>query len=101
MRRSPLRTQAVALGILIVASVVGNVSVSAARVRPDVSIAPIVTTAHEDVSVTSSTAPPTTSWEMPGVSSSSSDVAGQIVPAIYSWDPDVTFVFYRHVTKWM
>lgn len=32
---------------------------------------------------------------------SASDEAGQIVPAIYSWDPDVRFVFYRHVSKWM
>ncbi len=26
---------------------------------------------------------------------------GQLVPAIYAWDPDVRFVYYRHVSKWM
>jgi hypothetical protein len=100
MRRSPIRTQAVALGILIVASVIGNVSVSAARIRPDASIAPLATTARDEVSVASSAAAPAPFGEMPSVTPSTG-AAGQIVPAIYSWDPDVTFVFYRHVTKWM
>lgn len=26
---------------------------------------------------------------------------GHLVPAIYAWDPDVRFVYYRHVSKWM
>jgi hypothetical protein len=26
---------------------------------------------------------------------------GHFVPAIYAWDPDVRFVYYRHVSKWM
>lgn len=26
---------------------------------------------------------------------------GAVVPAIYAWDPDVRFVYYRHVSKWM
>lgn len=25
----------------------------------------------------------------------------QLVPAIYSWNPDVRFVYFRHVSKWM
>ncbi len=25
----------------------------------------------------------------------------RLVPAIYAWDPDVRFVYYRHVSKWM
>jgi hypothetical protein len=25
----------------------------------------------------------------------------QLVPAIYAWDPDVRFVYFRHVSKWM
>lgn len=31
----------------------------------------------------------------------SDDDDGQFVPAIYAWDPDVRFVYYRHVSKWM
>jgi hypothetical protein len=30
-----------------------------------------------------------------------SDDAAGLVPAIYAWDPDVRFVYYRHVSKWM
>jgi hypothetical protein len=30
-----------------------------------------------------------------------SDDAARLVPAIYAWDPDVRFVYYRHVSKWM
>ena len=26
---------------------------------------------------------------------------GRLVPAIYAWDPDVRFVYFRHVSKWM
>ena len=25
----------------------------------------------------------------------------RLVPAIYAWDPDVRFVYFRHVHKWM
>ena len=25
----------------------------------------------------------------------------QLVPAIYAWNPDVRFVYFRHVSKWM
>lgn len=25
----------------------------------------------------------------------------RLVPAIYAWDPDVRFVYFRHVSKWM
>jgi hypothetical protein len=25
----------------------------------------------------------------------------ELVPAIYAWDPDVRFVYFRHVSKWM
>jgi hypothetical protein len=27
--------------------------------------------------------------------------AAHVVPAIYAWDPDVRFVYFRHVSKWM
>ena len=27
--------------------------------------------------------------------------AGRLVPAIYAWDPDVRFIYYRHISKWM
>jgi hypothetical protein len=29
------------------------------------------------------------------------DDSVQLVPAIYAWDPDVRFVYFRHVSKWM
>ncbi len=29
------------------------------------------------------------------------DDDGEVVPAIYAWDPDVRFVYHRHVSKWM
>jgi hypothetical protein len=25
----------------------------------------------------------------------------QLVPAIYAWDPDVRFIYYRQISKWM
>ena len=28
------------------------------------------------------------------------DDAAHLVPAIYAWDPDVRFVYFRHVSKW-
>ena len=31
----------------------------------------------------------------------SSDDDARLVPAIFAWDPDVRFVYYRHVSKWM
>lgn len=30
----------------------------------------------------------------------SSDEA-RLIPAIYAWDPDVRFIFFRHMSKWM
>jgi hypothetical protein len=27
--------------------------------------------------------------------------AAELVPAIYAWDKDVRFVYFRHVSKWM
>jgi len=102
MRHSSLRTQAVALGILVVASVVGNVSLSASRVRSDAPTSSIAATPRDSFRVASTT--PTTSDQtaLPSKGAASDSASGgQVVPAIYSWDPDVTFVFYRHVTKWM
>ncbi len=104
MRRSPLRTQVVALGILMVASIVGNVSLSASRVHSHVSIASIAATTHDGINVVSSPAKPVMPEQTAlATSHGAADPgpAGQIVPAIYSWDPDVTFIFYRHFTKWM
>ncbi len=41
----------------------------------------------------------------PSASSDDGDALGpddvRLVPAIYAWDPDVRFVFFRHVSKWM
>ena len=36
----------------------------------------------------------------PAEPTESSDVA-HFVPAIFAWDPDVRFVYYRQISKWM
>ena len=37
--------------------------------------------------------------------SAAGDVAleerARLIPAIYAWDPDVRFVYFRHLSKWM
>ena len=106
MRHSPLRTRAVAFGILVVASVLGNVSFSASRAKPDAPLVARVADAVDNDRVAEVSSPgPSVEQRMVDDRAAASDVpridGGQIVPAIYSWDPDVTFVFYRHVTKWM
>jgi hypothetical protein len=35
------------------------------------------------------------------VDADSSDDSARLVPAIYAWDPDVRFVYFRHISKWM
>lgn len=92
MRRSSFRTQSVALGILVVASVVGNVSMSAARTNGRT---------IDRLEATATPATPTIALAGAHVATSPPGDEARVVPAIYSWDPDVTFIFYRHVTKWM
>ncbi len=36
----------------------------------------------------------------PAEAADASDDA-RLVPAIYAWDPDVRFVYFRHMSKWM
>lgn len=124
-----LWTKTVAVGIVVMASVIGNVSLSAAEIRAGAPAgallgstasrvgsgaeAPAALTRQSDArfagmgysnfdfSVTDlergvSDRPSADSPDVPV----SAD-GGQVVPAIYAWDPDVRFVFYRHVSKWM
>lgn len=138
-RRSSLWTKTVAVGVIAVACVVGNVSLSASDAHPGAalpsqpllavgtvsgaSVAPgieaptaalasagsrLAAEAMAGFSYSKFDAPvmgaeraalPSPPSDLPDVSPSSED--GQVVPAIYAWDPDVRFVFYRHVSKWM
>lgn len=123
MANSSAWTKTVAVGVVTVASIVGNVSLSASEdwrsdgVAP-ASISPIAADFSKDPRgvvpfeaarfgdseshSVSRTAP--TSALSPPSDTPDSDAAskwGQVVPAIYAWDPDVRFVFYRHVSKWM
>ena len=137
--RSSLWTKTVAVGMITVACVVGNVSISASEAQPgaalpsqpllavatgsSASVAPgpeaptatlalagsrLAAEALAGFSYSKFDAPvmgaeraalPSAPSDLPDFSPSSED--GQVVPAIYAWDPDVRFVFYRHVSKWM
>ncbi len=124
---SSLWTRTVAVGIVVLASVIGNASLSASEpVAPlPISVpASRVSSPRSDLLVSESVARSDDSDSQTGYSNSSPrssrldaadlmnapfDTAaesapaegGQVVPAIYAWDPDVRFVFYRHVSKWM
>ncbi len=136
--RSSLWTKTVAVGVIVVASVVGNVSLSASEAlpqaaptssaHPSVGVAGIASTTsaiESPQAVTASASSMLAAEAMSGFSYSkfdarvmgaeraalpslASDVPdavassefGHVVPAIYAWDPDVRFVFYRHVSKW-
>jgi hypothetical protein len=54
-------------------------------VRVDLALAQAVTTDAEDADA----------------DADASDEELRLVPAIYAWDPDVRFVYFRHVSKWM
>ena len=135
---SSLWTKTVAVGVIAVACVVGNVSLSASEAQPralasrtllavgtvsGASLAPGIEAPTAALAASGSrlpaqamagfsyskfdapvmgaerTALPLLTSDPPDVSPSSED--GQVVPAIYAWDPDVRFVFYRQVSKWM
>lgn len=135
---SSLWTKTVAFGVIGVACVVGNVSLSASDAKPGaarpaphsfVGTGGVVATASriESPQAALLSAGPRLAEEarsgfgyskfdspvmdaereaLPAPPSDLPEVApasefGQVVPAIYAWDPDVRFVFYRHVSKWM
>lgn len=39
----------------------------------------------------------------PSITAGPADALDEVhlVPAIYAWDPDVRFIYFRHVSKWM
>ena len=126
---SSVWTRTVAIGIVVMAGVIGNVSLSASEIAGTAvsSGAPVRSTdsrpASPDVLPVASTPPDARfagmgysnfDFAVAGVDRGVSDRlpadspdapvsadSGQVVPAIYAWDPDVRFVFYRHVSKWM
>ena len=125
LAESPLWTKTVAVGILVVASVVGNVSLSASQLDsgatavgaassppgrkapfPAPPVAPAIRLSGTGYASTGASAMGTGVATMPPLSTgvpenSDSSDAGEVVPAIYAWDPDVRFVFYRRISKWM
>lgn len=128
MIRSSIWTKTVALGLLVVASVVGNVSLSAANsrletgrvptgvqkpdarlfaqplTRPDIygGLGSAASDSMRTGEVAESEEPAlVAAGEAIGTGENAVDDTRQVVPAIYAWDPDVRFVFYRHVSKWM
>jgi hypothetical protein len=107
MRHSTFRTKAVLLGILIVSSVVGNVSLSASRVHHEATPSAVAAVSGNEIASDVASSVQVASTRVETATESSQRIADRatdqshVVPAIFSWDPDVTFVFYRHVTKWM
>lgn len=113
-------TKTVAAGVVAVASIVGNVSLSASEdgrsdregtVRSHPGAADVTKAGRSVVapeppgfgysefhSFSRNSASSVLSDRTDG---GSAGEEGQVVPAIYAWDPDVRFVFYRHVSKWM
>ena len=124
---SSLWTKTVAVGVVAVASVVGNVSLSASEEEASVKNPPPATLSSPgkaDISIAGGSTLTGGSLSGFGYSrfyssasgveggavpqphaqiseASASSESGQVVPAIYAWDPDVRYVFYRHVSKWM
>ena len=124
---SSLWTQTVAVGIVVLASVIGNVSLSASepvsrlpasvlasRLSPPradlLGSASVVLSGDRDSQSRYSNLGPLSSrldaadWMNPPLDTAGDSEpveGGPVVPAIYAWDPDVRFVFYRHVSKWM
>lgn len=114
-------TKTVAVGVVAVASIVGNVSLSASEDGRSDSEGAVPLSHHGAADVTkagrSGVTPEPSGFgfsEFHSVSRNSASSVpsdktdggtageeGQVVPAIYAWDPDVRFVFYRHVSKWM
>lgn len=114
MRRSSLWTKTVAFGILVAASVLGNVSFSASRAKPIDAVPASASRASTDLprllrgdaamGIHTSAAGRASEAAVDDdrdVAGSEASSEGEVVPAIYAWDPDVRFVFYRHVSKWM
>lgn len=95
---------------LIGVTLLGNLRLQASEVtvrQPRVQAVPRVSTDHREVD-------PAVAFNGPAVADATFepsqptdtvDALGpddvRLVPAIYSWDPDVRFVFFRHVSKWM
>ncbi len=86
-----LWTRVVAVALLVVASVVGNVSMSASPV--DAARGPVAVASLPAASTTPS------GEAVAPVASSDDDV--QMVPAVFARDPNTQFLFARHVSKWM
>ncbi len=105
IRRSPWSIAGSAAALLLVA-LLGNLRLSASEVRT-LSVADRV---GPDVAFTTAANERSADADVDGESVvGSGDVAAaglvgdeeRLVPAIYAWDPDVRFVYYRHVSKWM
>jgi len=110
-----LWTRTVALGIVAIASIIGNVSMSASEFstqavpsasgRPgapgkSVADAPRLLPVTPQAPASMNKASATVARPAATTSADVSD-EGEVVPAIFARDPDVRFMFYRHLSKWM
>ena len=61
------------------------------------------TPASVDAVIAATTGDPEDAAPAPAATSPQSTLFedGRLIPAIYAWDPDVRFVYFRHVSKWM
>ena len=106
MVRTIVRKGLVVAGVIGV-TLLGNLRLQASEiaVQPRGHVAPRVsmhdpsrpTIASADEAVVDATFEPSAATD---AADADSDDA-RLVPAIYAWDPDVRFVFFRHVSKWM
>lgn len=96
-----LWTRTVALGIVATASFIGNVSMSATEYPAS----PLPFSPARPETIPTATKPADVSTQSPTrpVAAIAADGVddGEVVPAIFARDPDVRFMFYRHLSKWM
>lgn len=94
-------TRALVVGAVIGITMLGNLRSQASEIGGPVAGHPVQTPRPHRAGVAVAEAKPAAS---PGEGANRSDVDEQelrLVPAIYAWDRDVRFVYFRHVSKWM
>jgi len=101
-----LLRRAAIIASLVGVSVLGNLRLHASEIAPAMAAPAVGTISSRDplfdmVGMTRSSM--SESDPVVDDEGSTSDAAtdGHFVPAIYAWDPDVRFVYYRHISKWM
>ena len=97
-RRGGLRRfsgHAFGVAAVVTVTLVGNLRVQASEVAQQVPVTSAAAVAATDARA---------DWRVSTVgeaAASRAPDAVELVPAIYAWNPDVRFVYFRHVSKWM